>query len=50
MRGDPIQDIKQKYKVVGNSAGLNHALDTAIQVAPTNLSVLIVGESGVGRK
>lgn len=50
MRGDPIQDIKQKYKVVGNSAGLNHALDTAIQVAPTNLSVLIVGESGVGKE
>ena len=42
--------IKQRYNVVGNSDGLNRALDIALQVAPTDLSVLIVGESGVGKE
>ncbi len=45
-----LQKIKQRYNVVGNSKGLNHALDVALQVAPTDLSVLIVGESGVGKE
>ena len=45
-----LQKIKQRYNVVGNSDGLNHALDIALQVAPTDLSVLIVGESGVGKE
>lgn len=39
-----------KYGIVGNSEGLNRALDIAIQVAPTELSVLIMGESGVGKE
>lgn len=45
-----LQKIKQRYNVVGNSNGLNRALDIALQVAPTDLSVLIVGESGVGKE
>ena len=45
-----LQKIKQRYNVVGNSDGLNRALDIALQVAPSDLSVLIVGESGVGKE
>lgn len=45
-----LQQTKQKYNIVGNSDGLNHALDVALQVAPTDLSVLIIGESGVGKE
>ena len=45
-----LQKIKHRYNVVGNSDGLNRALDIALQVAPTDLSVLIVGESGVGKE
>lgn len=44
-----IKDIKMRYRVVGDSPGLNRALDIALQVAPTDLGVLIVGESGVGK-
>ncbi len=50
MNTSELQKIKQRYNIVGNSDGLNHALDTALQVAPTDLSVLIVGESGVGKE
>jgi len=45
-----LQDIKKRYNIVGNSDQLNHVLDVALQVAPTDLSVLIVGESGVGKE
>ena len=45
-----LQRIKQRYNIVGNCEALNHALDVALQVAPTDLSVLIVGESGVGKE
>ena len=45
-----LQSIKQRYNIVGNCEALNHVLDVALQVAPTNLSVLIVGESGVGKE
>lgn len=45
-----LQSVKQRYGIVGNSDGLNHALDVALQVAPTDLSVLIQGESGVGKE
>lgn len=45
-----LQKIKQRYNVVGNSDGLNHALDVALQVASTDLSVLIQGENGVGKE
>ena len=45
-----LQIIKQRYNVVGNCDALNRALDMALQVAPTDLSVLIIGESGVGKE
>ena len=45
-----LQIIKQRYNVVGNCNALNRALDVALQVAPTDLSVLIIGESGVGKE
>lgn len=45
-----LQIIKQRYSVVGNCDALNRALDVALQVAPTDLSVLIIGESGVGKE
>ena len=50
MNTSELQKIKQRYNIVGNSDGLNRALDVALQVAPTDLSVLIVGESGVGKE
>ena len=45
-----LQAIKQRYGIVGNCEALNHVLDVALQVAPTKLSVLIAGESGVGKE
>lgn len=45
-----LQTIKNRFGIIGNSPGLNHALNTAIQVANTDLSVLINGESGVGKE
>lgn len=45
-----IQAIKNRFNIIGNSPGLNHALNVAIQVANTDLSVLINGESGVGKE
>ena len=45
-----LQRIKLRYNIVGNCDALNHVLDVALQVAPTDLSVLIVGESGVGKE
>lgn len=42
--------IKQRFEIIGNTPGLNRAIDIATQVAPTDLSVLITGESGVGKE
>lgn len=50
MDSKEIQKIKARYGIVGNCEALNHALDTALQVANTDLSVLITGESGVGKE
>ncbi|MBI2282546.1 MAG: sigma-54-dependent Fis family transcriptional regulator [Bacteroidetes bacterium] len=45
-----LQSIKNRFGIIGNSPALNHALNTAAQVAATDLTVLIVGESGVGKE
>lgn len=50
MDSSKLQDLKRRYNIVGNCDALNRALDVAMQVAPTDLSVLIVGESGVGKE
>lgn len=45
-----IQNIKLRFGIIGNAEGLNRAIDIAMQVAPTDLSVLVTGESGVGKE
>lgn len=50
MNTTELQKTKQRYNIVGNNDELNRALDVALQVAPTDLSVLIIGESGVGKE
>ena len=45
-----VQSIKQRFEIIGSSPGLNRAIEVAVQVAPTDLSVLITGESGVGKE
>ncbi|MFY7900448.1 MAG: sigma-54 interaction domain-containing protein [Chitinophagaceae bacterium] len=45
-----LQSIKNRFGIIGNAPALNHALNTAVQVAATDLTVLIVGESGVGKE
>ncbi|RLD75949.1 MAG: sigma-54-dependent Fis family transcriptional regulator [Bacteroidetes bacterium] len=45
-----LQSIKQRFGIIGNSILLNRAIDVAIQVAPTDLTVLITGESGTGKE
>src|SRR5574344_2475577 len=45
-----LQQIKQRFGIIGNKTALNRAIDIALQVAPTDLSVLITGESGVGKE
>jgi transcriptional regulator with PAS, ATPase and Fis domain len=45
-----LQNIKQRFGIIGNYEGLNRAIDIAAQVAPTDLSVLISGESGTGKE
>ncbi len=47
---ETIQSIKQRFGIIGNDTGLNRAIEKAIQVAPTDISVLITGESGVGKE
>jgi len=47
---EEIQRIKQRFGIIGNTPALNRAIDIAMQVAPTDLSVLITGESGVGKE
>ena len=45
-----LQAIKQRFEIIGNSIALNRALEKAIQVAPTDISLLVTGESGVGKE
>jgi transcriptional regulator with PAS, ATPase and Fis domain len=49
MKTSELQSIKQRYNIVGNCETLNSALDDALKVAPIDISVLIIGESGVGK-
>ena len=50
MNNAEVQQVKQRFGIIGNTEALNRAIDIAIQVAPTDLSVLITGESGVGKE
>lgn len=45
-----IQQVKQRFGIIGNSPELNRAIEVALQVAPTDMSVLVMGESGVGKE
>ncbi|MBT6567648.1 MAG: sigma-54-dependent Fis family transcriptional regulator [Flavobacteriales bacterium] len=47
---DTIQHLKQRFGIIGNHTGLNHALEKALRVAATEISVLVIGESGVGKE
>lgn len=47
---ESVQNIKQRFEIIGNDAKLNRAVEKAIQVAPTDISVLVTGESGVGKE
>ena len=47
---DKIQSIKQRFEIIGNDPQLNRAIGKAIRVAPTDISVLVTGESGVGKE
>ena len=50
MKNVDIQQVKQRFGIIGNNDELNRVIDVALQVAPTDLSVLIAGESGVGKE
>ncbi len=47
---ETVQSIKQRFEIIGNDPKLNRAIEKAIQVAPTDISVLVIGESGVGKE
>ena len=47
---ESVQNIKQRFEIIGNDPKLNRAIEKAIQVSPTDISVLVVGESGVGKE
>jgi len=47
---ESVQAIKQRFGIIGNDAALNRAIEKAIQVAPTDISILVTGESGVGKE
>jgi transcriptional regulator with PAS, ATPase and Fis domain len=50
MNSSEIQAIKNRFGIIGTSPGLNHAINVAVQVAATDLTVLITGESGSGKE
>jgi transcriptional regulator with PAS, ATPase and Fis domain len=47
---ESVQSVKQRFELIGNDPGFNRAIEKAIQVAPTDISVLVTGESGVGKE
>ncbi len=47
---ESVQAIKQRFEIIGNDPKLNRAIEKAVQVAPTDISVLVTGESGVGKE
>jgi transcriptional regulator with PAS, ATPase and Fis domain len=47
---ESVQAVKQRFEIIGNDAGLNRAIEKAVQVAPTDISTLVTGESGVGKE
>ena len=47
---ESVQAIKQRFGIIGNDAKLNRAIEKSIQVAPTDISILVTGESGVGKE
>jgi transcriptional regulator with PAS, ATPase and Fis domain len=50
MQNIEVQSVKQRFGIIGNSPQLNHAIQVAVQVAPTDMTVLITGESGSGKE
>ncbi len=50
LSSEQLQDIKLRFGIIGNADGLNRAIERAYQVAPTDYSILITGESGVGKE
>jgi len=47
---ESVQAIKQRFEIIGNDPKLNRAIEKSIQVAPTDITVLVIGESGVGKE
>jgi transcriptional regulator with PAS, ATPase and Fis domain len=45
-----LEAVKQRFGIIGHSPLLNHAIETAMRVAPTDISVLVTGESGTGKE
>ncbi len=50
MTSQELQSLKNKYDIIGNDPMLNRALEIAVAVAPTDITVLVSGESGVGKE
>ncbi|MEO9954004.1 sigma-54 dependent transcriptional regulator [Nonlabens sp.] len=47
---ESVQSVKQRFELIGNDPGFNRAIEKSLQVAPTDISVLVTGESGVGKE
>ena len=50
MTNQELQSLKNKYDIIGNDPALNRALEIAVKVAPIDMTVLVTGESGVGKE
>ena len=50
MKNQELQSLKNKFDIIGNDPALNRALEVAVAVAPTDITVLVTGESGVGKE